>query len=323
MSDGSPLDTLFSLRNLFLQGLITFWFPNLWNKIFSGALLKISKQQYPDFPDDWGQPSQEKLPPIPKQIVLADDLYPVLSSDRAEPVRQVSKIVGPKSIELKDGRILADIDAIIYCTGYDTDVPSAPEEYNPYPIIGKPPRLYRYVFPLSPDDEIRNSLAFLGHHVLGIPGFGPRELVSMSLVQIWKGNAKLPPLNEMMRWHEKTTKWHQGLEERHGTLVPVNLVPLWDELSWLDQTAGTGVFLHFGWFQWRSWWLWWTDNELYKMCWNGVLTPALWRLFNMGKRRTWSGARQQIIADNERARKSKDRRLEQWKLKEDDIKKSK
>lgn len=37
------------------------------------------------------------------------------------------------------------------------------------------------------------------------------------------------------------------------------------------------------------------------MCKNKVLSPALFRLFETGKRQAWSGARAQIIRDNELA----------------------
>lgn len=119
--------------------------------------------------------------------LMADAIYPHLESGFAEPVSQVQRITSPHTVELKDGRILTDIDTIIYCTGYDMAVPFVPAEYNPYPVIGEPPVLYRNIFPINKDPAIRNSLAFLGHGALAFPGFVQHEWISMAISQIWQG----------------------------------------------------------------------------------------------------------------------------------------
>lgn len=39
------------------------------------------------------------------------------------------------------------------------------------------------------------------------------------------------------------------------------------------------------------------------------MSPGMFRLYNEGRRKAWSGAREQIIIDNERMRRQKTERL--------------
>ena len=55
---------------------------------------------------------------------------------------------------------------------------------------------------------------------------------------------------------------------------------------------------------------WWRDREFYKLCKSGIWSPAIWRLFDTGKKKTWSGARAQIYKDNEIAKKQVQHRKE-------------
>jgi len=71
-----------------------------------------------------------------------------------------------------------------------------------------------------------------------------------------------------------------------------------DHLEWFDRTAGAGIFAHFSWLSWRSWRFWWQDRRFYYLCKSGLLSPAIWRLFEMGGRKAWAGAKGQIIKDN-------------------------
>ena len=107
----------------------------------------------------------------------------------------------------------------------------------------------------------------------------------------------------MQKWHRDFLSWRRKLVERQKfkSTFHVGFVPMADHLQWLDKTAGTGVFQHFGWFCQRSWAFWCQDRELYKKCFGGLFSPAIWRLFDMGKRKAWGKAREQIIEDNERA----------------------
>lgn len=84
-------------------------------------------------------------------------------------------------------------------------------------------------------------------------------------------------------------------------------------MRWLDKTAGTGVFEHFDGTSWRAWMLWLKDRPLYVKCKGGLFTPAIWRLFEMGKRKPWAEARKQIWADNNLAEREARDRYDAWK----------
>lgn len=212
---------------------------------------------------------------------------------------------------MTDGRILNDIDAIIYSTGYEAAVPYAPEEFNPYPIADEAPVLYRNIFPLHSDADVRNSLAFLGQGAVPFPGFVQFELVAWAISQIWQGKASLPPLATMQDWHEDHMAWRREVirKSKFDNKFMVVFMRLPDYLDWLDKTAGTGIFAHFSWFSWRSWRFWWQDREFYALCKTGLISPAMWRLFDMGGRKPWAGAKEQILKDNEFADKRQQERL--------------
>jgi dimethylaniline monooxygenase (N-oxide forming) len=206
---------------------------------------------------------------------------------------------------------------IIYCTGYNLYVPVAiePQELNPYPHIGAPPQLYRNTFPLHPDPTIRNSLAFLGQGAIAFPGFAPHEAIGLCVSQIWQGKSSLPPLSDMKRWHQDYLTWREDTIKQYNaksTFYTV-FVPTTDHIDWVDATAGLGLRQHFGlverWTNLDAWRFWWNDRKLYYQCLNGLTSPAIFRLFDMGKRKAWAGARDQIFTDDERAVKQQQDRL--------------
>jgi dimethylaniline monooxygenase (N-oxide forming) / hypotaurine monooxygenase len=233
--------------------------------------------------------------------LIADEIYPLLKSGFAEPVRKVKTIIGPRSVEMLDGRIIDNIDAIIYCTGYDLCVPFLSPEFNPYPVVGEPAQLFHGTFPLHPDPEVRNSLAFLGHGGIAFPGFVQHEVLGMVVSQTWLGRSLLPPYEEMLRWHRDFIKWRTDLIAKQPTQSTflVAMQPYSDHLHWMDKQAGIGILEHFGWTSWKAWQFWWQDREFYAKCVKGLWTPAIWRLFETGKRKAWPQAREQIYIDNE------------------------
>lgn len=253
-------------------------------------------------------PSVALGPPL-----IADVLYPFLESGFAEPVPEIRKVVGARSVELVNGQVLEDIDAIIYCTGYHFATPFLSEEFNPYPVVGEVPQLYRGIIPLHSDPDVRNSLAFLAQSAVTFPGLLQMELQGMAVSQLWRGTSPIPPLDEMKQWHKDWVEWRRALlakQEVKSTLYTA-FVPLGDHLTWVDKTAGTGMFDHFGWFKPKAWAFWWKDKELYRLCKTGLLTPVMWRLFDMGKRKPleWNKAQEMILSENERAKKQAQRRL--------------
>jgi dimethylaniline monooxygenase (N-oxide forming) len=294
------------------------WLPNFYNWMVDKFIVSISRKAFPNVPAEWRfspPPSVSVTTPL-----VADEIYPLLADGSAEPVSAVRRITGSKHVELTDGRVLSDIDTIIYCTGYDFSVPFLRREHNPYPVIGEPADLYRNIFPLHHDIAVRHSLAFMGQVAIPLPGFVQFELVAMCISQIWLGNSLLPSFPEMQKWHRNYITWRKDLmaKQKVKSTFYVAFVPIADHLNWLDRTAGTGLFEHFGWFTRRAWEFWWRDGAFYKKCLHGLLSPAIWRLFDMGKRKPWNRAKEQVWKDNESAtRQGAERRERQQRLKED------
>jgi dimethylaniline monooxygenase (N-oxide forming) len=125
-------------------------------------------------------------------------------------------------------------------------------------------------------------------------------MIAMAVSQIWLGNSTLPSFGEMKEWHRKYLSWRKDSVARQKikSTFYVVVMPIVDHIQWLDKTAGTGVFDHFGWFSTKAWYFWWKDRSFYNTCLKGLLSPAIWRLFDMGKRKPWSGAKEQVLQDN-------------------------
>jgi dimethylaniline monooxygenase (N-oxide forming) len=274
------------------------WFPNFFNWLFDRIILAMSAKAYPNIPKSWNlspAPSVSTTAPM-----IADEIFPLLKSGFAEPVASVKRITGPKRVELTDGRVLSDIDGIVYCTGYDIGVPFMTNEFNPYPAAGEVPNLYRGIFSLHSDPSVRNSLAFLGHGAVTFTGFIQHELIGIAISQIWLGNSHLPSFEDMKEWHRNYLAWREELvrKQKFESTFYILFQPFADHLQWLDKTAGTDVFEHFGWVSSKAWAFWWRERALYKKCRSGLFSPAIWRLFDTGKRKAWLRAREQIWQDN-------------------------
>jgi dimethylaniline monooxygenase (N-oxide forming) len=209
-ADGAPLDVTMKLPTLMLQTFVESNFPSVWTWFLDRFTSGISSKAFPDIPDSWG------LRPAPSTAVatplMADMIWPFLKSGFAEPVPVVKEIIGPKTVMLTNGRVLEDIDTILYCTGYHICLPddliprpaNAPDAaaYDPYPKgPGQNPYLYKNIFPLSPERNIQTSLAFLGQGATVYPGFVQFELQAMAISQVWQGRSSLPPREEMVEWY--------------------------------------------------------------------------------------------------------------------------
>jgi dimethylaniline monooxygenase (N-oxide forming) len=293
------MDRMQNLGFVFVQSFMSKRFPNFFNNFFDNAIESISNKSFPNLPKAWN------LLPAPSHVItsplVADEIYPLLRSGFATPVPEVKQITDARTVELVDGTILENIDAIVYCTGYDLSVPFIDKEFDPYPVAGQAPDLYRGIFPLHPDPKVRESLAFLGHAGFFLAGLVTWELVGLAVTQIWKGKSHLPSHGEMKQWHDNWLEWRKDLIRRQKTNVNslLAMVPFYDQWTWLNQTVGTGILDHFGAFNSKAWSFWWQDRSFYSKCKSGILSPAIFRLFDEGKRKAWSEAKEQIIKDNE------------------------
>ena len=82
--------------------------PTFFNWMMDNLIQSVSRKEFPNIPDSWGfspAPSISVSPPL-----IADELYPHLQSGFCEPVPEVARIAGPRSVELKSGRVLEEIE---------------------------------------------------------------------------------------------------------------------------------------------------------------------------------------------------------------------
>lgn len=323
--DGATFDSTGTVKNTFVMTFLNKYLSAFFWWLMQRILSKQSRETFPDIPDAWG------LNPAPSAAIrtplMADALWPLLDKGFAEPVPEISRITGPNSVLLADGRTLENIETIIYCTGYEFSLPDGliPKDedsvgYNPYPQgrEGKEPLLYRNIFPMHKDESIRTSLAFLGHGYIVFPGFIQFQLTAQAVCQVWQQRPALPPLSDMEAWHKQHLKRRQALHKRYSplensTFYPI-LLDLSDQLTWLDETAGTGLYqnLSWGWLNWRAWRLWWKNRKLYHILLNGLFTPAIWSLFPTGRRPAlqWDECVKLIFSENQRAEADRKSRVE-------------
>jgi cation diffusion facilitator CzcD-associated flavoprotein CzcO len=124
------------------------------------------------------------------------------SLDRVDVIKRFNPENG--DIELVDGNILKDIDAVIICTGYHVEIPfldnleySIPPGYNQPTPKSRIKHLYQNVFNIEDP-----TLAVVGalHSPFLIKGI---ESVAAAVAGIWSGAKSLPPKTEQYRWEEE------------------------------------------------------------------------------------------------------------------------
>ncbi|KAF7522433.1 hypothetical protein G7054_g12131 [Neopestalotiopsis clavispora] len=336
---GAPFDVGLGLPVMLFMIFMERTLPRFWTWVTDKLVGSISKKAFPEVPRHWG------LSPAPSMAVstplMADTLWTFLESGFAQPVAAVKEITGPRTVVLTDGRVLEDIDSIIYCTGYhfnmpedlipraDHDAEGSSLAYDPYPDgPGQNPYLYMNMFPMDADPKVRTSLAFLGHAATNYPGFVQFELQAMAVSQVWKGRSSLPPRPQMLEWHRNHTSWRRMIATRHNvpeaghTFYPA-MIPQAQLVPWLDAMAGTGVMATFGgWFNGlfnpSAWTLWWRDRELYDLCTKKLFGPAVWRVAETGKRKAlgYEGVKKLLRSENASLEKSIKAKQEEMALKD-------
>lgn len=279
--------------------------PDFFTWLVNKLLRSMSAKSYPNLPKSLADLPAPSIA-VTSPLVLPDGMWETIQSGYVEFVQAVKKVTGPKSFELRDGSTIEDIDAVVYCTGYKSEVPFMEKEHNPYPVVGETPYLYRNAFPIHADPAVRNSLVFLGHGGIPFPGFVQHELVSMAAAQIWTGKSELPPLDEMKEWHAYFQEYRRQVLEKAKPKIESTfytfMQPFRDHFMWFEKTAGTDILSHFGWSA-KAWAFWWRDRKLYNACSSGVMTPVIFKLFDAGKRKPWPQAREKIFLDQEIAKR--------------------
>jgi cation diffusion facilitator CzcD-associated flavoprotein CzcO len=107
-------------------------------------------------------------------------------------------IVESRTVRFEDGRTEADIDAIVYCTGYLYSYPFFKTLDPPLVTTGRRVRgLYQHLFHIN-----HPTLAFTALALKVIP-FPLSEGQGAAIAKVWSGKLDLPPKEVMESWEEK------------------------------------------------------------------------------------------------------------------------
>ena len=226
-------------------------------------------------------------------------------------MKGLKRILNATTVELEDGR-KAEVDAIIFCTGYRADFGIMDPQFDPSywpskwtsasgsknrPLF----RLFLNVF--SPNKA--DSLAFLGNVQYALGGFQIFDMASQAIAQVWKGASSLPTQSEMEAAVERHVAWLAD-EAEHGNNISPGTMDGGPWLRTMDELAGTGINEYLG-YGWKGWLFWLRERTLCNMLMGGIWSPCIHRLF-AGKRRAWDGAEEAIVKVNEAVAANKQRR---------------
>jgi dimethylaniline monooxygenase (N-oxide forming) len=264
------------------------------------ALRYLAWRQWGTLPAEW------RLYPAPTPTLALPGTWasavPVLRAGRARSVAGVARILGPRAVELLDGTVLDDVDAIVCCTGYRADWAPLPFVETSMPAAhgyaGEPlRRLYMNIFPPKHAD----SCAVLTYSAYGKSnGFSFSDVISMAVSNLWRGVdgiKPLPPRSEM----EAAVDAHHDWMAARWAMAPntdPSAVKGWEFQGFLHAAAGTRCRENLSGWTLAGWRTWWRDREMYNLLRDGVETAHMYRYFDGPGRRRWDGAGDEIRRQN-------------------------
>lgn len=98
----------------------------LFTKLMDFMVASHNKKSWGEDKNDWGYGGSSFARGY-QGIVCNDELIPLTKEGKITSTANIRRFVGPKAVELEDGRILEDVDAVIACIGYTDDVPMLSE----------------------------------------------------------------------------------------------------------------------------------------------------------------------------------------------------
>ena len=324
--EGKAIDANLTRRFSIIGSWIQTISPTLFELMMKFFVGKFQQTKWPQLTAHPAFGPSRILPPVNSTVpCVSDELAKNLVEGAVESVQAIDYISGPRSVTLKDGKVLDDVDAIICCTGTTFDFPSfLPRECDPTNPELAPDnfsalraskfyredtvmcRAYRNFLSL----QHPHSLAFLGHSLYRRGSFPLYDLISMALAQLWKGTYPMPSSSEMEKECDGHYRYLLG-EFKKGEIAITGLTGGIEYDQWLQEVAGTGLFEKLGW-SWEGWQFWWNDRKLYSLLMDGIDSPHALRLFETIRgRRSWSGAGAAI----EKANKEIETGVREWKQK--------
>lgn len=293
---GVPVDLGITWRRRALSHFIQRHLPRLSRIVADAAASWLARSSFGKLDPAW------RLEPFPSLVLHLpgswEDVIPLLQDGTVESLHGIKRFLGPRAIEFADGRAIEDVDVVIMCTGYRAD-------WGPLPFVetSKPtahgyagPPIYRMYMNLFPP-KYADSCVVLNYSAFGKNnGFSFADVTSMAISNVFRGVEHLPSRREMEQHIDKHQAWVASRWAEDPT-IDVSCVRQWEFQGWLHKAAGTGME-NLGW-GWKGWVFWFKDRKMYNLMNNGVETAHAFRYFETGKRRTWDGARAEIIHQNE------------------------
>ncbi|KAI6772168.1 hypothetical protein HG530_003126 [Fusarium avenaceum] len=286
--------------------------PNVFPSIMTKMLTSTRDKEWPHLKEIL---KARPVDGFPYRIPLfSDDFADNIKNGNIKSVFGIKEITGPKTIALTDGTVLEDIDAVVFCSGYDYDFSAIKGPGDPTDPAFAPDHLkkvkaakyynennqFARLYHGFMSEQFPDSLAFIGHVIIMKPPFVMYDLVTMSLASLWSGSYPIPSEEERRKdidkQYEVIVKFLQrGPVPHMGMRIDGKAT-----YEFLNQAAGTGVTDHLGCFTRKAWKLWWNDRKFYNLLMDGTEVPAVYRLFDTGRgRKPWSGARPWIEKTNQ------------------------
>lgn len=295
---GVPNDTQVTWRRRQMSHFLQRYFPGVAKFLADAFLTWFARIMFPNLKPEW------RLLPIPSILLRLpgsfENIMPFLEDGSLQSVHGLKRFLGPKKVELLDGTVLDDIDAVLLCTGYRADWTVADDwmerSVPKHPGFSGDP-IYRMWMNLFPP-KYADSCAFLCYSAFGKSnGFSFADVTSMAISNVFRGVEPLPSEPEMNAWIDRHQEWvasRWALDNSADT----SMVKQWEFQGWLHAAAGTGME-SLSPFSVKGWKFWWKDRKMYKLMNDGVETAHMYKYFETGKRKTWDGATDAILHANE------------------------
>lgn len=292
---GVPGDLLVSWRRRQIAAFLQRRLPALHKWAADTALAYLMKSQWGTLDPAW------RLLPSPSVTLSlpsgSNTLVPQLKEGKLTSLHGIKRFTGSRGVELDDGTVIEDVDAVIYATGYSADFSVAPlvERSRPSDYNGPDiPRLWMNVLP----PQYADSMALLCHSAYGKNnGFSFNDVQAMAISNIFRGVHPLPSRQKMESWVDTHHAWLATRWRAEPVGFDPSAVKTYEFQSFLHNAAGTGME-NLGW-GWKGWKFFFQDPKMSYLMNNGVETAHAFRYFETGKRKTWAGAREAIIKANE------------------------
>ncbi|TEA14406.1 Monooxygenase aurF [Colletotrichum sidae] len=284
MNEEGPIDSVLMWRTARLGLWLEYHFLNLLGWA-SELVFKKNAKVMGDQDPDWEFEPSPSLKLSPTVIVVNDDMFSRFREGCIRSEQGVRRIVGPRALELSNGKVIEDVDVIIAASGYRPDfslVSDLSHIVHADPELPPLPDLTQNFFSVN----CPGSLACVSYCTANETAATYRELQVMTVAQIWTGNSQVPSRDEM---HRHTAAHQTWLWKRLRAFpsIPLGLVQAHTLFRFIQHKAGTGMYEYMGW-GWRRWSFWWQDRALYRLVAWGANTPFMYRLFETGKRRAWA-----------------------------------